>query len=257
MLRVPATCMFAYLPDLILSRIRLICDFVLTRPFRVHGYIILSVRSASCGLFRGMLIGRPVTYIDQRTRNACIPYAKPVMLPVLSLFLLSYVAGNTTLRTGKTNGGIDVKLDSPSHTTIWHPLWFFFEIRRNIKICPILWRHIHATFGQKLTTLLVENWSNFAGLWDPCFNANASENTKRRKMRRSTRWRSQFFETLVFWSPKCQKKIFFWKVNPKIQNFQNFQITERFVNQLLVVYQCANFIVGISVFDPQLGCLFS
>ena len=41
---------------------------------------------------------------------------------------------------------------------------------------------------------------------------------------------------------------------PKIQNFQNFQKTGKYVIHLLVVYQCTKFQVNISIFDPQMEC---
>ena len=40
-------------------------------------------------------------------------------------------------------------------------------------------------------------------------------------------------------------------MNPKIQNFQNFQKTITYVIQLLVVYQCTKFQVNSSIFDPK------
>ena len=57
----------------------------------------------------------------------------------------------------------------------------FFEIRRKFfEIWSILWRHY--------TPLLVENWPNFAGLWKTQFLMKTQmKNTKRRKMRSSTR----------------------------------------------------------------------
>ena len=94
--------------------------------------------------------------------------------------------------SSKTNSAIDVKLGRPSHTTIWHRPWFFFEIRRKFfEIWSILWRHYRP--------LLVENWPNFAGLWKTQFVMKTQmENTKRRKMRSSTRWLSRFFKILGF-----------------------------------------------------------
>ena len=40
-------------------------------------------------------------------------------------------------------------------------------------------------------------------------------------------------------------------MDPKIQHFQNFQKTGTYVIQLLVVYQCTNFQVNNSIFDPK------
>ena len=40
-------------------------------------------------------------------------------------------------------------------------------------------------------------------------------------------------------------------MDPKIQNFQNFQKTVTFVMQLLVVYQCTKLQVNNSIFDPK------
>ena len=92
----------------------------------------------------------------------------------------------------------------------------FFEIRRKFfEIWSILWRHY--------TPLLVENWPNFAGLWKTQFLIKTQmKNTKRRKMRSSTRWLSRFFKNFGFLTPKISKKIFFWKMIPKIQNIQKF-----------------------------------
>ena len=75
----------------------------------------------------------------------------------------------------------------------------FFEIRRKFfEIWSILWRHY--------TPLLVENWPNFAGLWKTQFLIKTQmKNTKRRKMRSSTRWLSRFFKILGFWPLKFQK----------------------------------------------------
>ena len=68
----------------------------------------------------------------------------------------------------------------------------FVEIRRKFfEIWSILWRHY--------TPFLVENWPNFAGLWKTQFLMKTQmKNTKRRKMRSSTRWLSQFFKILGF-----------------------------------------------------------
>ena len=38
---------------------------------------------------------------------------------------------------------------------------------------------------------------------------------------------------------------------PKIQNIQNFQQTVTYVIHLLVVYQCTQFQVNSSIFDPK------
>ena len=141
-----------------------------------------------------------------------------------------------------------MKLGRPSHTTILHRPWNFFEIRRKIfEIWSILWRHY--------TPLLVENWPNFAGLWKTQFLMKTQiENTNRRKMRSSTRWLSRFLKILGFWPLKFQKIDFFWKMIPKIQNFQNFQKTVTYVIHLLVIYQCTKFQVNSSIFDPQMEC---
>ena len=121
--------------------------------------------------------------------------------------------------SSKTNSAIDVKLGRPSHTTIWHRPWIFFEIRRKFfEIWSILWRHY--------TPLLVENWSNFAGLWKTQFSMKTQmENIKRRKIRNSTRCLSRFCKIFGFWPLKFQKIDFFWKMIPKIKIFQNFQKT--------------------------------
>ena len=128
-----------------------------------------------------------------------------------------------------------MKLGRPSHTTIWHRPWNFFEIcRKFFEIWSILWRHY--------TPLLVENWPNFAGLWKTQFLMKTQiKNTKRRKMRSSTRWLSRFFKILGFWPLKFQKIDFFWKMIPKIQNIQNFQKTGTYVIHLLVSTSVQNF----------------
>ena len=122
--------------------------------------------------------------------------------------------------SSKTNSAIDVKLGRPSHTTIWHRPWNFFEIRRKIfEIWSILWRHY--------TPLLVENWPNFAGLWKTQFLIKTQmKNTKRRKMRSSTRWLSRFFEILGFWPLKFQKIDFFGKWSLKSKIFKIFKKPE-------------------------------
>ena len=141
-----------------------------------------------------------------------------------------------------------MKLGRPSHTTIWHRLWIFFEIRQKFfEISSILWRHY--------TPLLVENWPNFAGLWKTQFLMKTQmENTKRRKMRSSTRWLYQFFQNVGFFTPKISKNRFFGKMIPKIQNIQHFQKNVTYVIHLLVVYQCTQFQVNSSIFDPQMEC---
>ena len=74
-----------------------------------------------------------------------------------------------------------------------------FEIRRKtFEIWSILWRHY--------TPLLVDNWPNFAGLWKTQFLIKTQmKNTKRRRMRCSTRWLSRFVKILGFWPLKFQK----------------------------------------------------
>ena len=101
--------------------------------------------------------------------------------------------------SSKTNSAIDVKLGRSSHTTIWHRPWIcFWNPSEIFEIRSILWRHY--------TPLLVENWPNFAGLWKTQFLMKIQlENTKRRKMRSSTRWLSRFFKILGFWVLKFQK----------------------------------------------------
>ena len=96
----------------------------------------------------------------------------------------------------------------------------FFEIRRKIfEIWSILWRHY--------TPLLVENWPNFAGLWKTQFLIKTQmKNTKRRKMRSSTRWLSRFFKILGFWPLKFQKIDFFGKWSLKSKIFKIFKKTE-------------------------------
>ena len=93
----------------------------------------------------------------------------------------------------------------------------FFEIRRKIfEIWSILWRHY--------TPLLVENRPNFAGLWKTQFLMKTQmKNTKRRKMRSSTRWLSRFFKILGFWSLKFQKIDFFGKWSLKSKIFKIFK----------------------------------
>ena len=93
----------------------------------------------------------------------------------------------------------------------------FFEIRRKIfEIWSILWRHY--------TPLLVENWPNFAGLWKTQFLMKTQmENTKRRKMRSSTRWLSRFFKILGSWPPKFQKNDFLGKWSLKSKIFKLFK----------------------------------
>ena len=104
--------------------------------------------------------------------------------------------------SSKTNSAIDVKLGRPSHTTIWHRPWNFFEIRRKFF-------EIWSILGRDYTPLLVENWPNFAGLRKTQFLMKTQmENTKRRKMRSSTRWLSRFFKILGFWPLKFQKIVF-------------------------------------------------
>ena len=96
----------------------------------------------------------------------------------------------------------------------------FFEIRRKIfEIWSILWRHY--------TPLLVENWPNFAGLWKTQFLMKTQmKNTKRRKMRSSTRWLSRFFKILGFWPIKFQKIDFFGKWSLKSKIFKIFKKPE-------------------------------
>ena len=96
----------------------------------------------------------------------------------------------------------------------------FFEIRRNFfEIWSILWRHY--------TPLLVENWPKFAGLWKTQFLMKTQmKNTKRRKMRSSTRWLSRFFKILGFWPIKFQKIDFFGKWSLKSKIFKIFKKPE-------------------------------
>ena len=96
----------------------------------------------------------------------------------------------------------------------------FFEIRRKIfEIWSILWRHY--------TPLLVENWPYFAGLWKTQFLIKTQmKNTKRRKMRSSTRWLSRFFKILGFWPLKFQKIDFFGKWSLKSKIFKIFKKPE-------------------------------
>ena len=79
----------------------------------------------------------------------------------------------------------------------------FFEIRRKIfEIWSILWRHY--------TPLLVENWPKFAGLWKTQFLMKTQmKNTKRRKMRSSTRWLSRFFKIFGVLTHNISKNRFF------------------------------------------------
>ena len=106
---------------------------------------------------------------------------------------------------------------------------------------------LHATFGRKLAKLR-------GSVEDAVLMKTQMKNTKRRKMRSSTRWLSRFFQNFVFLTPKISKNRFFWKMIPKIQNFQNFQKTGTYVIHLLVVYQCTKFQVNSSIFDPQMEC---
>ena len=141
-----------------------------------------------------------------------------------------------------------MKLGRPSHTTILHRPWFFFFFKsvgnflRYGRFCDVTTRHFWSKIGP-----------NFAGLWKTQFLMKTQmENTNRRKMRSSTRWLSRFFKILGFWPLKFQKIDFFWKMIPKIQNFQNFQKTVTYVIHLLVVYQCTKFQVNSYIFDPQM-----
>ena len=92
---------------------------------------------------------------------------------------------------------------------------------------------LHATFGRKLSKLR-------GSVEDAAFNENA--NGKHQKTN---------FE---FLTQKNLKHRFFWKMDPKIQNFQNFQKTATYVIQLLVVYQCTQFQVNSSIFYSQMEC---
>ena len=71
--------------------------------------------------------------------------------------------------SSKTNSAIDVKLDRPSHTTIWHRPWKFFwnpsEIFWDMGDFVTL---LHATFGRKLAKLR-------GSVEDAVFNENANE----------------------------------------------------------------------------------
>ena len=142
-----------------------------------------------------------------------------------------------------------MKLAKPSHITIRHRPYFFFFWNPS----EFFWDMIdfvtslHATFGRKLAKLR-------GSVEDAVLMKMQMENIKRRKMRPSTRWLSRFFKILGFWLLKFQKNLFFWKMNPEIQNFQNFKKTVTYVIQLLVVYQCTKFHVNSSIFDPQMEC---
>ena len=96
----------------------------------------------------------------------------------------------------------------------------FFEIRRKFfEIWSILWRHY--------TPLLVENWLNFAGLWKTQFLMKTQmKNTKRRKMRSSTKKLARFFKILGFWPLKFQKIDFFGKWSLKSKIFKIFKKPE-------------------------------
>ena len=117
--------------------------------------------------------------------------------------------------SSKTNNAIDVKLGRPSHTTIWHRPWIFFW-----NPSEIFWdivdfvTSLHATFGRKLAELR-------GSVEGAVFNENANKNTKRRKMRRSTRWLSRFFKILGFWPLKFQK-IDFLEYDPQNPKYSKF-----------------------------------
>ena len=150
--------------------------------------------------------------------------------------------------SSKTNSAIDVKLGRPSHTTIWHRLWKFFW-----NPSEIFWdmvdfvTSLHATFGRKLAKLR-------GSVEDAVLMKTQMENTKRRKMRSSTRWLSRFFKILGFWPLKFQKIDFFGKLSLKSKIFKKFQKTVTYVIHLLVFYQCTKFQVNSSIFDPQMEC---
>ena len=62
------------------------------------------------------------------------------------------------------------------------------------------------------------------------------------------------FQNFGFLIPKISKNRFFWKIIPKIQNIRNFSKTVTYVIHLLVIYQCTEFQVNSSIFDPQMKC---
>ena len=62
------------------------------------------------------------------------------------------------------------------------------------------------------------------------------------------------FQNFEFLTNKISKNRFFWKMIHKIQNIQKFQKTVTYVIHLLVVYQCTQFQVNSSIFDPQMEC---
>ena len=83
----------------------------------------------------------------------------------------------------------------------------FFKYGR---FCDVTTRHFWSKIGP-----------NFAGLWKTQFLMKTQiENTKRRKMRSSTRWPSRFFKILWFWPLKLKKNDFFgkWSLKSKIFN---------------------------------------
>ena len=122
--------------------------------------------------------------------------------------------------------------------------FFLKSVGKFLRYGRFLWRHY--------TPLLVENWPNFAGLWKTQFLMKTQmENTKRRKMRSSTRWPSRFFKILGFWPLKFQKIDFFGKWSLKSKIFKIFKKTVTYVIHLLVVYQCTKFQVNSSIFDPK------
>ena len=110
--------------------------------------------------------------------------------------------------SSKTNSAIDVKLGSLLIQQFDIVREFLFKNpSENFEIWSILWRHY--------TPLLVEKWPNFAGLWKTQFFIKTQmENTKRRKMRSSTRWLSRFSTILGFWPLKFKKNRFFLENDP-------------------------------------------
>ena len=122
--------------------------------------------------------------------------------------------------SSKTNSAIDVNLAGLLIQQFYIVRGNFFEIRRKFfEIWSILWRHY--------TPLLVENWPNFTGLWKTQFLIKTQmKNTKRRKMRSSTRWLSRFFKILGLWPLKFQKIDFFGKWSLKSKIFKIFKKPE-------------------------------
>ena len=87
---------------------------------------------------------------------------------------------------------------------------------------------------------------------DAVCNENANVKYQKTKNENLYKMAISVFQNFGFLTPKFFN--FFLKMDPKIQNIQNFQKTVTYVIQLLVVYQCTKFQVDSSIFDPQMEC---